>query len=121
MEKMEVKVGLKVRKSRVIHERKGEWGVVNGEARRRRDVVGGLSDGGEREDGEKEWQDVDGEEEGEEGEKMEEVVHDDGVVGIAAPVVEAVQPAAGSEVLGTTKVTGIEDETLAVDEGDKIT
>jgi hypothetical protein len=107
MSKMEVKVGLKVKRSKVINERKGEWGVVNGEGReaRRLAVIGGAKD-------EDDWQDVEeGKQEGEEeGGEMEEVVVHDNVVAAPAGAIQPELPVAN---------TGIQDETI--DEGDKIT
>ena len=68
MEKMEVKVGQKMKRVKTINERKSEWELVNGEGKeeRRKAIFSGVKIGKEGD-----WQDV--EDGGEEGE-MEEVV-----------------------------------------------
>lgn len=106
MEKMEVKVGLKMKRHRVINERKNEWGVVNGEGKeaRRQAVLRGVKGGEEEEEGG--WQDVEG------GDDEEEVVGDDAVALPAVPAQLAQAEAA------TTNGVAV-DET--VNEEDKIT
>jgi len=79
MEKMEVRVGQKMKKGKAINERKSEWGVVNGAGKeaRRQAVLAGLKN-----DEDNAWQDVeDGDEEG----KMEEVV-ENGALTVPSPV-----------------------------------
>jgi hypothetical protein len=104
MEKMEVKVGQKVKRSKAINERKNEWGVVNGEGKeaRRQAILAGVKDD-EEEDA---WQDV---EDGEGEEKMEEVV-ENGVMSVPEVAVQP-GPAATDAVV----------EEVTIDEGDKIT
>lgn len=104
MEKMEVRVGQKVKRSKAINERKHEWGVVNGEGKeaRRQAILAGAKDD-EEEEG---WQDV---EDGEGEEKMEEVVENGATMVPAVPVQP--EPAATNTVV----------EEVTIDEGDKIT
>lgn len=104
MEKMEVKVGQKVKRSKAINERKSEWGVVNGEGKdaRKQAILAGTKVEGE-EDG---WEDVaDGKGEG----MMEEVVEN------GASSVTDVPPQ--PEITPTSAVVKSE----AIQEEDKIT
>jgi hypothetical protein len=103
MEKMEVRVGQKVKRSKAINERKNEWGVVNGEGKeaRKQAILAGAKVEGE-EDG---WQDVD---DGDEG-KMEEVVENGASAVTAVPPQPELPPA------------NAEGEVETVQEEDKIT
>ena len=97
MEKMEVKVVQKGKRTKTIKERKNEWGVVNGEGKeaRRMAILGGLKDGEE--------------EDGDQAAEMEEVVEDGSMTVPTAPAVQE-----------TTEVNGmVEREDIA--EEDKIT
>lgn len=104
MEKMEVKVGKKGKRTKTINERKSEWGVVNGDGKeeRRKAIFGELKDD--------EWQDVeDGAEDGE----MEEVVQDHSIAMPASVVPTLPEPA---EINGN-----VEHEADDLSQEDKIT